>query len=219
MNNIPSLFFSFYIDNEVVYMVEDRTPQKILLKDFLNRNLSINLQTSGERKSKRVKGLLEGGQYVLVRHYEKAQTIDCFNYKALTVSDIELYFQESNRWFEQFKDDSVFEDIVLEVVFTMNDTELKDYILFQLKQFIHAPLTNYEFKKYPYLKLSQNLIKKRSLFFKYLKQFYPTFNEAILALENQEVALFKTELVESKDVVEIFKQEISLFEKILEEVR
>ena len=94
MNNIPSLFFSFYVDKEVTYMIEDRTFQKILLKDFVNRHFSINLQTSGEKKSKRLRGLLESGQTVLVRHYDAPQTIDCFSYAPLSLEGIEIYFKE-----------------------------------------------------------------------------------------------------------------------------
>ncbi len=219
MNNIPSLFFSFYVDKEVTYMIEDRTFQKILLKDFVNRHFSINLQTSGEKKSKRLRGLLESGQTVLVRHYDAPQTIDCFSYAPLSLEGIEIYFKEVDDWFEQFKDDSVFEDIVLETAFSIDEDELKEYLIFQLQQFTHAPLRNYEFQKFPYLKPSHNLIQKRLLFFKYLKQFYPTFNEAIALLENQERILFKAELVESKCVIDIFKQEIDLFKNILEEVK
>lgn len=218
MNNIPSLFFSFYIDKEVTYMIEDHTSQKILLKDFLNRHFSINLQMSGEKKSKRLRDLLERGQTVLVRHYDDLQTIDCFIYEPLRPDGIEIYFKEADGWFEQFKDNSIFEDIVLETAFSIDEGELKEYFIFQLQQFIHVPLSNYEFQKFPYLKASQNLIQKRALFFKYLKQFYPNFNEAIALLENQERALFKAELVESKHVIDVFKQEIDLFKEILEEV-
>lgn len=218
MNNIPSLFFSFYIDEQVVYMIEDRTPQKILLKDFLNRHFSINLQTSGEKKNKRLRNLLESGKTVLVRHYDEPQTIDCFSYVPLRLEGIEIYFKEVDGLFEQFKDDSVFEDIVLETIFSIDEGELKEYLLFQLQQFTHALLSNYEFQKFPYLKPSQNLIQKRMLFFKYLKQFYSTFNETLAFLENQERNLFKTELVESKLVIDVFKQEIDLFKDILKEV-
>lgn len=200
-------------------MIEDRTPQKILLKDFLNRHFSINLQTSGEKKSKRLRDLLESGQTVLVRHYDDPQTIDCFSYVLLSLEGIEIYFKEVGGWFEQFKDDSVFEDIVLETTFSIDESELKEYLIFQLQQFTHAPLNNYEFQKFPYLKLSQNLIQKRVMFFKYLKQFYPTFNEAITLLENQERALFKADLTESKRIVDVFKQEIDLYKHILEEVK
>ncbi len=219
MNNIPSLFFSFYIDKEITYMIEDHTLQKILLKDFLNRHFSINLQTSGEKKSKRLRGLLESGQTILVRHYDTPQTIDCFSYAPLRLEGIEIYFKEADSWFEQFEDDSVFEDIVLETPFSIDADELKEYLIFQLQQFTHAPFSNYEFQKFPYIKPSQNLIQKRAMFFKYLKQFYPTFNESIALLENQERTLFKEEFVESKRVIDVFKQEINLFKDILEEVK
>lgn len=219
MNNIPSLFFSFYIDEEVTYMIEDRTPQKILLKDFLNWHFSINLQTSGEKKNKRLRNLLESGKTVLVRHYDEPQTIDCFNYIPLRIDGIEIYFKEADGWFEQFKDDSVFEDIVLETVFSIDESGIKEYLIFQLQQFTHALLSNYEFQKFPYLKPSQNLIQKRALFFKYLKQFYSTFNETLAFIENQERTLFEAEFVESKLVVDVFKQEIDLFKDILEEVK
>ena len=142
-------------------MIEDRTPQKILLKDFLNRHFSINLQTSGEKKNKRLRNLLESGKTVLVRHYDEPQTIDCFSYVPLRIEGIEIYFKEVDDWFEQFKDDSVFEDIVLETAFSIDEDELKEYLIFQLQQFTHAPLRNYEFQKFPYLKPSHNLIQKR----------------------------------------------------------
>lgn len=216
MNNIPSIFFGFYINNDIAYMIEDRTMQKALLKNILNRQFSINLQMSGEKKSKRLNEVLKSGKYVLVRNYEDSEAIDCFSYEFLTIESISAYFQKSDNWFERFKDYCVFEDIVLDTPFAINNTELKDYINFQLQQFMYLSFNNYELKKYPYIRLSKNLIQKRIKFFDVLKRFYPTYDEEILMLENQEMIFFKNKTAESGNLVRVFKKESDLFKKILE---